>query len=218
MGWKANFCCFCCCAKKAKKLTRAVCILFIILSTILCISNGINVSNTTGAYMVGPIISLILNAVVVVFSIIVLIKIGKGAWGMVRGYGIFCLIVNIIALVMTVVSLALYLFAVGVVGSAVQGGTNDSSVTGAVVGFALAIAVIPYTVAFLLHAWFIHLSYKVMKGSAYMEEKEEEKAEEKRENDNYQNYSNPNQDQAYPPQGNPQFQPAEGQGLNDYKA
>ena len=211
MGWKANFCCFCCCAKKAKKLTRSVCILFIVLSTILCITNGVNVSRTTGAYMVGPIISLILNAVVVVFSIVVLIKIGKGAWGMVRGYGIFCLIVNIIALLMTIVSLALYLFAVGIIGSAVQGGTNDSSTTTAVVGFALAIAVIPYTVAFLLHAWFIHLSYKVMKGSAYMEEKEEEKAEEKREKENYENYNTPN-DQAYPPQGN------EGQGLNDYKA
>ena len=101
--------------------------------------------------MISPVITLILNLVLVVFSIVVLIKIGKNAWGMVRGYGIFCLILNILSCLMTLIGLVLYLVVVGVIGSAVQTHGNDSNVTGAVVGFALIIAIIPYSIACLLY-------------------------------------------------------------------
>ena len=228
MGFKANFCCFCCCAMKPKKFTRAVAILFLVLSIVFCILSGVNASRVSGAYMATPIIQIILAAATVIFSIVVLIMIGKGNWGLVKGYGIFCLIVNIISLLMTVASLVLYLFAVGVVGSAVSDATNNSDVTSAVVGFALVIAIVPYTITFLVHAWFIHLSYKVWKGADKMEEKEEEKAEKKKkkkeEEEQYNQYSNnPNQNQAYyPPPQNPGYQPAENKPMNnvqnDYQA
>ena len=226
MGFKANFCCFCCCGMKPKKFTKSVCILFIVLSILAAIMNIVNVSKVTGAAMATPVIGIILNLITILFSIFVYIKIGKNNWDIVRCYGMTCLIVNIISLIMVIVSLIFYLVAVGLLGSAVSNSTNDSGATGSVVGFLLVIAIVPYTITFLIYAWFIHLSYKVMKGSDYMEDKEEEKAEEKAERDAQKNnqayppqgYPQGGQPQGYPPQGYPPqnqgFQPTENKDLN----
>ena len=209
MGFKANFCCFCCCPMKPKKFTRAVAILFLVISIILCITNGVNINRVTGAYMATPIVALILSIVTVVYSIIILFTIRKGNWGLVKGYGIFCMIANIISLLLTVTSLVLYMVVAGILG-----GGNAT-----VLGIALAFAVIPYAIAFVIHAWFIHLSYKVWKGADKMEEKEEEKAkkshsssDEEKKNRNYEAHSN---NPAYPP---PQQQPINPQPDNAYQA
>jgi uncharacterized membrane protein YdbT with pleckstrin-like domain len=221
MGFKANFCCFCCCGMKPKKFTRAVAILFLIIGAILCIVNGVNSTRVTGAYKASPIVQLIIAAVTVVFSILVLIKIRGGNWGLVKGYGIFCLIANILSLILTIVSLILYLVVVGILG-----GGNST-----LLGFALIIAIVPYSVAFLIHAWFIHLSYKVWKGADKMEEKEEEEkagkksssssSDEEKKKDyeahpQHQNaYANQNPNQGYP---QPEQTPVNVQPNNDYQA
>ena len=246
MGFKANFCCFCCCGMKPKKFTRSVCILFIVLSAIGILLNIISISRAVGVAMVSPIISLVLGLIMFFFSIFVLIKIKKGNWGIVKCYGITCLIINIIAVVMAIVGLALYLFAVGVIGSAVAAHDENGNATTTVVGFLLIIGILPYAVFFLIYSWFIHLSYKVIKGSDYMEDKEEEKAEEKAQKkqdemayqqNQYNQYpsgqnQNYNPQGGYPqgqPQGHPQY-PPQNQGFpqtenkdlnkveNDYKA
>ena len=94
MGFKANFCCFCCCGMKPKKLTRSVAILFIVVNAILAIMIGANMGRYKGAALISPIISLLMYAGTIVFSIVVLIMIGKGNWGLVKCYGIFEVILN----------------------------------------------------------------------------------------------------------------------------
>ena len=215
MGFKANFCCFCCCGMKPKKFTRSVCTLFIILTAIGMLINIIDLTgkNATSSVVATSVVSLILNLIIFCFSIFVLIKIKKGNWGIVKCYGITCLVINILSVIMALVGLVIYLIAVGIIGSAVSQ-NGDANATGTVVGFLLIIAIVPYAIFFLIYSWFIHLSYKVMKGSDYMEDKEEEKAEEKaqkRENEmanqQYNQYPSHGQQQYAPPQGQQQYAP-----------
>ena len=174
MGFKRNFCCFCCCEKKIKDFVTSSAILFIILA-ILQILGSIRSLGSKGSDFYTAIGTVILDIVIIFFSIYVAMNLKKKNYGVVRGYGIFMIIVLCIQLILVILTLVLYLLAVGVIGTAVAGGGTQEheDAAKAIVGFMVIFAAIIYSLIFIMIAWEIHVAVGVYKASVELEKKAE---------------------------------------------
>ena len=81
------------------------------------------------------------------------------------------------SLIISLISLVLYMIGVGVIGGAISKNGDSDKLTVAVVGFAVIFAIVVYGTLLWFIIWELVVAVNVIKASSYMQDKAEEKAD-----------------------------------------